>query len=59
VLVLDDVFAELDGDRRDQLAAVADQAEQALITAAVPGDVPERLLGSRYDVYGGQVHRVR
>jgi DNA replication and repair protein RecF len=59
VLVLDDVFAELDGERRDQLAAVADQAEQVLITAAVPGDVPERLLGSRYDVYGGQVHRVR
>ena len=40
VLVLDDVFAELDGERRDQLAAVADQAEQVLITAAVPGDVP-------------------
>jgi DNA replication and repair protein RecF len=59
VLILDDVFAELDGDRREQLARVADKAEQALITAAVPGDVPEALLGSRYDVYGGAVHRVR
>jgi len=59
VLILDDVFAELDGERRDHLAAVADKAEQALITAAVPGDVPERLLGSRYDVHCGEVHRVR
>jgi DNA replication and repair protein RecF len=59
VLILDDVFAELDGDRREQLARVADKAEQVLITAAVPGDVPEALLGSRYDVYGGAVHRVR
>lgn len=59
VLVLDDVFAELDTARRGQLAAVAAKAEQALITAAVPGDVPEELLGARYDVHGGQVRRVR
>ena len=59
VLILDDVFAELDGERREHLAQVADKAEQALITAAVAGDVPEALLGSRYDVYGGAVHRVR
>jgi DNA replication and repair protein RecF len=59
VLILDDVFAELDGERREHLAWVADQAEQTLITAAVAGDVPEALLGSRYDVYGGEVHRVR
>ena len=59
VLILDDVFAELDGERREHLAQVADKAEQALITAAVAGDVPGALLGSRYDVYGGAVHRVR
>jgi DNA replication and repair protein RecF len=59
VLVLDDVFAELDGERRDHLARVADKAEQVLITAAVAGDVPEALLGARYDVYGGAVRRVR
>ena len=40
VLVLDDVFAELDGSRRDQLAGVAAGAEQVLITAAVAEDVP-------------------
>jgi DNA replication and repair protein RecF len=59
VLILDDVFAELDADRRAQLARVASQAEQAIVTAAVPGDVPEALLGARVDVHGGEVRRVR
>ncbi len=59
VLMLDDVFAELDGSRRDQLAGVAAAAEQVLITAAVAQDVPEALLGARYDVHDGQVRRVR
>jgi DNA replication and repair protein RecF len=59
VLVLDDVFAELDGSRRDQLAGVAAGAEQVLITAAVADDVPAALLGARYDVYDGAVRRVR
>ena len=59
VLVLDDVFAELDGSRRHQLAGVAAQAEQVLITAAVAADVPEELLGARYDVHAGEVRRVR
>ncbi len=59
VLVLDDVFAELDGSRRDQLAGVAAAAEQVLVTAAVAQDVPEALLGARYDVHDGQVRRVR
>ena len=45
VLVLDDVFAELDGDRREQLALAAGKAEQAIVTAAVPGDVPDQLAG--------------
>jgi DNA replication and repair protein RecF len=59
VLVLDDVFAELDGSRRNQLAGVAAQAEQVLITAAVAADVPEQLIGARYDVHAGEVRRVR
>lgn len=58
ILVLDDVFSELDGSRRDQLAEVAGAAEQVLISAAVAGDVPESLAGARYDVADGQVRRV-
>jgi DNA replication and repair protein RecF len=59
VLVLDDVFAELDGDRREQLALTASKAEQAIVTAAVAGDVPEQLAGARYEVADGAVRRVR
>jgi DNA replication and repair protein RecF len=40
VLLLDDVFAELDAARRRALAAVAASAEQVLVTAAVPEDIP-------------------
>ncbi|WP_343572913.1 DNA replication/repair protein RecF [Mycobacterium sp.] len=40
VLLLDDVFAELDVARREALAAVAGSAEQVLVTAAVPDDIP-------------------
>jgi DNA replication and repair protein RecF len=57
VLVLDDVFAELDGDRRDRLAELVADAEQVLVTAAVPGDVPASLSGARFTVGGGQVSR--
>jgi DNA replication and repair protein RecF len=59
ILVLDDVFAELDASRREQLALVAGKAEQAIITAAVVSDVPEELGGARYDVHAGSVRRVR
>ena len=52
VLILDDVFAELDTARRDQLAGIAGKAEQVLISAAVLSDVPEALSGARYDVDG-------
>jgi DNA replication and repair protein RecF len=57
VLLLDDVFAELDTRRRARLAEVALAAEQVLVTAAVPADVPEELQGIRFDVHGGQVRR--
>lgn len=40
VLLLDDVFAELDATRRRALAAVAESAEQVLVTAAVLEDIP-------------------
>jgi len=59
VLILDDVFAELDTSRREQLADVVAPAEQVLITAAVVADVPEALAGARFDVAGGAVTRVR
>src|SRR5699024_9535764 len=50
ILILDDVFAELERYRRYQLAELVAPAEQVLITAAVDGDVPEGLRGSRFDV---------
>jgi DNA replication and repair protein RecF len=59
VLVLDDVFAELDGHRRERLASMVAGAEQVLVTAAVPEDVPEALAGARVDVMGAEVRRIR
>ncbi|MDT0165190.1 DNA replication/repair protein RecF [Actinotalea sp. AC32] len=59
VLVLDDVFAELDARRRRRLAGLVSRAEQVLVTAAVAEDVPEELDGARWDVMAGQVTRVR
>ncbi len=47
VLILDDVFAELDTGRRSRLADMVAPAEQVLITAAVPADVPAELTGGR------------
>jgi DNA replication and repair protein RecF len=55
ILVLDDVFAELDTTRRERLAAAVSAAEQVLVTAAVSDDVPEILRGRRYSVSAGQV----
>jgi len=59
VLILDDVFAELDVGRRERLAALVAGAEQVIVTAAVPQDVPDALDGARVDVMAGQVTRVR
>jgi len=53
ILILDDVFATLDAQRRAALASVARSAEQALITAAVLDDVPTELRGARVEVGGG------
>ncbi|WP_372727223.1 DNA replication/repair protein RecF [Nocardioides sp.] len=57
ILILDDVFAELDTERRGQLAALVAGAEQVLVTAAVAADVPEVLAGTRYLVGNGEVRR--
>jgi DNA replication and repair protein RecF len=53
VLVLDDVFAELDSGRRERLAELVGGASQVLVTCAVPEDVPSSLRGVRYAVSDG------
>ncbi|WP_203567499.1 DNA replication/repair protein RecF [Aestuariimicrobium ganziense] len=55
VLVLDDVFAELDQTRRERLAGAVRDAEQVLVTAAVGADVPDLLAGRRFRVVRGEV----
>jgi DNA replication and repair protein RecF len=57
ILVLDDVFAELDSERRAQLADLVAGAEQVLVTAAVPADIPDALAGVRFVVADGEVTR--
>ncbi|MFG2599397.1 DNA replication/repair protein RecF [Streptomyces sp. NPDC048462] len=58
VLVLDDVFAELDARRRERLAELVAPGEQVLVTAAVDDDVPGVLAGTRYAVSAGEVERL-
>jgi DNA replication and repair protein RecF len=58
VLILDDVFAELDAHRRECLATIVREAEQVLITAAVEEDVPKELIRRHYAVQAGEVRRV-
>jgi DNA replication and repair protein RecF len=58
VLLLDDVFAELDERRRARLATLVAAAEQVVVTAAVAEDVPAGLSGTRFDVRGDEMQRV-
>lgn len=58
VLILDDVFAELDETRRARLAELIADAQQVLITAAVIADVPQALAGRRFSVRAGTVELV-
>jgi DNA replication and repair protein RecF len=58
VLILDDVFAELDARRRIRLAELVAPGEQVLVTAAVDDDVPDVLTGTRFAVSGGEVTRL-
>ena len=55
ILILDDVFAELDKDRRQKLSDLVQQNEQVLITAAVIEDVPGNLLANKFQVESGRV----
>jgi len=55
VLILDDVFAELDADRRARLAGVVADFEQVIVTAAVEGDVPVELRSRTVYVEAGTI----
>ena len=55
VLILDDVFAELDASRRSRLSAAIENFEQVLITAAVLEDVPEQLAGNIVHIHAGRI----
>jgi DNA replication and repair protein RecF len=55
ILILDDVFAELDAGRRERLAAMVANNEQVLITAAVAEDVPQQLIATVFKVAAGEV----
>jgi DNA replication and repair protein RecF len=55
ILILDDVFAELDVQRRRKLAAIVSGAEQVLVTAAVDADIPAELAGRRVKVIPGGI----
>ena len=55
VLVLDDVFAELDVGRRERLVDLVADCEQVLVTAAVADDVPQRLLAGSEERPPGRV----
>ncbi len=57
VLILDDVFAELDVARRNQLILRVKNVEQVLITAAVAEDVPKELVGNKLYVNNGKVEK--
>jgi len=55
VLILDDVFAELDAQRRTRLAAIVAPAEQVLVTAAVGDDIPSALVGRQLRIVPGAI----
>ena len=58
ILILDDVFSELDEGRRLQLIQLAQSAEQTLITVAVENDLPSTLQGKRYLIKSGSATEV-
>ena len=55
VLILDDVFAELDADRRARLAGLVEGYEQVVVTAAVEEDVPAALRARTVRVVAGTI----
>ena len=57
ILILDDIFAELDASRRQQLIHATTIAEQTIITTAVESDLPHELLSEKYYVMPGVVKK--
>lgn len=57
ILILDDVFSELDESRRERLDELSDEADQTFITVAVANDLPKGIKGARHIVAGGKVIR--
>jgi DNA replication and repair protein RecF len=55
ILILDDVFSELDQSRRERLAKLTESTEQTFITVAVANDLPEGLTGKKYNVAAGVI----
>ena len=55
IIILDDVFAELDTQRRRHLADMVQTSTQVFVTAAVAQDVPQELDGARFTVEKGRV----
>jgi DNA replication and repair protein RecF len=55
VLILDDVFAELDAQRRVRLSDLTAQFEQVIVTAAVWEDVPQTLRRRIVRIEGGRI----
>lgn len=58
ILILDDVFSELDEGRREKLISVSNAAEQTFITVAVESDLPPEISGTRFKVTSGKVVRL-
>ena len=58
ILILDDVFSELDEERRVHLIKLANSAEQTFITVAVENDLPKELTGERFLVKSGHVSKI-
>lgn len=59
ILILDDVFSELDEERRVQLIKLAKSAEQTFITVAVENDLPKELSGDKFLVKSGQATKIK
>jgi DNA replication and repair protein RecF len=57
-LILDDVFSELDEERRERLAEIAKAADQTIITVAVENDLPKSITGTKYLVRAGAVSKL-
>ena len=58
ILILDDVFSELDEERRERLAEIAKGADQTIITVAVENDLPKSIIGTKYLVKAGVVSKL-